>query len=240
MAETKAELQARLDAAEMQMRKMRAEAAAETEARNEVARQRELNERSRPYLNAGNAMANPVPVHGDGRDDGRSANVVAIVALLAVLMFLVVAILGASAVAYKVFFADTLADGQADVRPDRGTSDYARDIENIGMTPEHALYFAKVFDGSANRMEADGKSKDPIVDQRSEVLDHLAAVGQLSTIGNDAANYRRLPDVIEEAFSGVFEEDDDGKLLGGRLTDDDRDEVVERYRELAEGFRGAN
>jgi hypothetical protein len=129
---------------------------------------------------------------------------------------------------------------QSDVTPKPVPADQlAKQIKNAGVTQLHAIYFAKVCVGIANRLEVDGRSSAPIFDQRKEAVDLVGTVGSLAIAGNDAANYQQLPAVITQAFQGVWESGQDGKLKAGPLTEADRKEVINRWRKLADAFSEA-
>jgi antirestriction protein ArdC len=163
------------------------------------------------------------------------------VAGVLVCLFLGTLMIG-GAYAYRIATADTsvVPDRDRDRdddrrRPDRKLVDL---IEDARVSQAHAVYFAKVCDGVANAVAADGDSEKPTIDQRAEATAIVGNVGKIATQGNDAANYRRLPDAIDAAFTGVFPKDKDtGEMVGGELTKSDRTEYVRRWRELAAAFR---
>jgi hypothetical protein len=132
------------------------------------------------------------------------------------------------------FYGRVDADG-AKPKPDSRV-ELVQSIEDAGISSAHAVYFSKVCTGVANRLDVDADSKAPVFDQRKEAVDLVGLVGSLAVAGNDAANYKRLPDVIEDAFEDVWESDKDGKLKAGPLTKDDHKEVVTRWRKLATAF----
>jgi hypothetical protein len=171
----------------------------------------------------------------DDAEDSRGINWMAILLILMCCTIFVTGCTGTLAfVGYKIY--DRVVDTDAEPKPvpsDR----LAKSIEDVGVSVPHAVYFSKVCDGVAHRLEADAETKTPIFDQRKEAFDLVGNVGSLAVAGNDAANYKRLPDVIVQAFDDVWESDRDGRFKAGPLTEMDRKQVIIRWQKLADAFR---
>jgi hypothetical protein len=157
--------------------------------------------------------------------------------LSVILLFVVVpSCAGVSYVAWtKVSELVDGGDRIDDDRRDRPT-DISREIDRADISAEHSLYFAKVCEAVANRMEVDGEVKDPVFTQRSEVADLIGAVGQLAVAGVNGVDYPDLPDIIETAFDDVWDRNDDGELQGGAFTERDRSSTVRAWRRLSDAF----
>lgn len=157
-----------------------------------------------------------------------------------VLMVAVPACVGVSAYIWRVVSQESAPSDDRDRDDGRNDSrlvkDLIKDLEDARVDPLHCVYFAKVCKAIANRLEVDNDSDQPVFTQRSESVDLIAVTGKLAVSGVEGMDYRDLPDVIESAFDGVWESGDDGKLMGGPLTEGDRDELVERWQQLGEAF----
>jgi hypothetical protein len=164
----------------------------------------------------------------------RGVNWIAVIAVLMLSFIFFTGCTGVLGGAAYYFYSRVDADG-AKPRPDSRV-ELVKSIKDAGVSSAHAVYFSKVCTGVANRLDVDAESKTPIFDQRKEAVDLVGLVGALAVAGNDAANYKRLPVVITEAFKDVWESDKDGKLKAGPLTKADHTEVVTRWRKLATAF----
>lgn len=167
-------------------------------------------------------------------DEGGRLTTVGIVCVVMMSSLLIVVLLSVSV--YAVLRFTESKESAPEPGPNRDVAELVREIRSAGVTTEDAVYFQRVFVAMADAIQADAEVDPPVFDQRSEIVDVLGAAGSLATAGNRTGAYKGLPDVIEAAFDGVFETDEDGNAKGGPFTESDRTSVVDRYRKLADAF----
>lgn len=168
----------------------------------------------------------------------RGVNWVGILGLLALAMVLMAGCTGVVGwIGLEVY--DRVSERDGGSRPDNpgGDVNLVRAIETAGVTPEHAVYFAKVSQGMADMIAADAAHETPVFDQRTQVIEAVGDAGKLSATGNEAGRYSQLPAVMEMAFAGVWETNEQGELMGGAFTAADRAAVVSRWQNLAAALK---
>lgn len=108
---------------------------------------------------------------------------------------------------------------------------------NGSTAKDDAEYLSKVCDSVLYRLKTDWKSGNKL-DTRGEAVALVGNVGYYATNGVFGSKYPSLPGIIAKHFGNSWEQDDEGNLKAGKLSDSDRAAFEVKWKELRDALKG--
>ena len=108
---------------------------------------------------------------------------------------------------------------------------------NGSTAKDDAQYLSKVCDSILYRLKTDWKSGNKL-DTRGEAIALVGNAGYYATNGVFGSKYPGLPAIIAKHFGNTWEQDDEGNLKAGKLSDSDRAAFEAKWKELRDALKG--
>jgi len=142
-----------------------------------------------------------------------------------------------------IFAAAIFRSGGSAVSPDNTPSPVSGLVAELdaamnGSTAkDDAEYLSKVCDSILYRLKTDWKSGNKL-DTRGEAVALVGNAGYYATNGVFGSKYPGLSAIIAKHFGNTWEQDGEGNLKAGKLSDSDRLAFEAKWKELRDALKG--